>query len=87
MRMLGRVSRIIPAYAGSTMELNRLRVRGPDHPRLCGEHHSDSTRKTWRDGSSPPMRGVLGDVRSLVTAERIIPAYAGSTTVVTPGWR
>ena len=54
---------IIPAYAGNTccQCLGSLRVR--DHPRVCGEHQSQSTRVTHLTGSSPRMRGTRPFIR------------------------
>ena len=73
--------RIIPAYAGSTAPARRPRMGGGDHPRIRGEHRSAHRRRRRPCGSSPHTRGArpLGqDVHSLF---RIIPAYAGSTSV------
>ena len=51
-------SRIIPAYAGSTLGRRRHQDRRPDHPRIRGEHPS-SEFETYHDGgSSPHTRGA-----------------------------
>ena len=54
-RQLGR---IIPAYAGSTANTSRIRLGGPDHPRIRGEHISTSLRQEIASGSSPHTRGA-----------------------------
>ena len=70
---------IIPAYAGSTLHvIQRIFVR-EDHPRVCGEHDSPSSRVMIAMGSSPRMRGALTISRWCASGRRIIPAYAGST--------
>ena len=50
-----------------------------DHPRVCGEHSSTAFSQTSRVGSSPRMRGALGDLDRAQHVVGIIPAYAGST--------
>ena len=70
---------IIPAYAGSTHQMNLALVTLRDHPRVCGEHPVMPLVTALPMGSSPRMRGAL---RSGVAGTRcagIIPAYAGST--------
>ena len=71
--------RFIPAYAGNTPRRDqRIRYR-PVHPRVCGEHRNSRVRRaTWR-GSSPRMRGTLGESKFTRTDCRFIPAYAGNT--------
>ena len=77
---------IIPAYAGSTMAVVNERLRGKDHPRVCGEHPRVCGEHP-RDigvrhivlGSSPRMRGALGHIDEVRPRKGIIPAYAGST--------
>ena len=75
---------IIPAYAGST-RCRGGRATGPrDHPRICGEHPRTGRPWSWGRGSSPHMRGALGEPSAMVAARRIIPAYAGSTLYSSP---
>ena len=70
---------IIPAYAGST-GLHRRQCRGPrDHPRIRGEHIVSFTTKPASPGSSPHTRGARAHRGAWVSANGIIPAYAGST--------
>ena len=76
------IGTIIPAYAGSTRTAAWSIRRVGDHPRIRGEHMRRSTSRGWRRGSSPHTRGALLNVDQMVVAERIIPAYAGST----PPW-
>ena len=72
-------SRIIPAYAGSTrFHANHVRMGG-DHPRIRGEHFGSTTAPRPAPGSSPHTRGALDYRDRLMTLNRIIPAYAGST--------
>ena len=75
-----RPSRIIPAYAGST----RTQCTAPrairDHPRIRGEHYLPKEADIFEGGSSPHTRGaqIVQEMRD--SSQRIIPAYAGSTT-------
>ena len=50
--------RIIPADAGSTDWIVKVRYPGPDHPRGCGEHCDTDTISAICHGSSPRMRGA-----------------------------
>ena len=70
---------IIPADAGSTLNIRSRRYYWGDHPRGCGEHlRSQGTwLRTW--GSSPRMRGAPWYSTAREQMERIIPADAGST--------
>ena len=72
-------TRIIPAYAGSTMGYADLGSLGEDHPRVCGEHGLNATSGPPLEGSSPRMRGALQCGALSGSGARIIPAYAGST--------
>ena len=71
--------RIIPACAGNTGVGWLRHYRGPDHPRLRGEHPIASLIQPMMEGSSPLARGThrknMPDILSL----RIIPACAGNT--------
>ena len=77
--------RIIPAYAGSTIFAHVSSVRRPDHPRIRGEHWGHGGPGRGPRGSSPHTRGAPVRRHPAGGAERIIPAYAGSTTSCT--WR
>ena len=73
---------IIPARAGSTLPQRRRTRSRRDHPRAGGEHASGSVCMTAKMGSSPRGRGA----RLVAAAGRaipgIIPARAGSTSVL-----
>ena len=48
-----------------------------DHPRLCGEKHSEFGNNGFMTGSPPPMRGKATGQISIICPDRITPAYAG----------
>ena len=76
--------RIIPAYAGSTPAGRRPRRDHPDHPRIRGEHYLRRHKGEKHAGSSPHTRGAHRCARRRRSPSRIIPAYAGSTSVNEP---
>ena len=79
-----RLSRIIPAYAGST-DMDCLSLpTPPDHPRIRGEHHGYFAFRVMMVGSSPHTRGALADGQARRVQAGIIPAYAGSTPTLRP---
>ena len=49
---------IIPAYAGSTVNLLVSHFRPSDHPRIRGEHGLSTPTRQDRSGSSPHTRGA-----------------------------
>ena len=50
--------RFIPAPAGN-MPRARTAPTGPSvHPRACGEHSAEASKKWWNCGSSPRLRGT-----------------------------
>ena len=53
--------------------------RGPDHPRIRGEHPSECDEGHIVTGSSPHTRGARFAVIGVPFSLGIIPAYAGST--------
>ena len=73
--------RIIPAYAGSTLLHTDGVIGCWDHPRVCGEHLRAQQVEDLVVGSSPRMRGALPFALIVKIVIRIIPAYAGSTTI------
>ena len=79
-----RPSRIIPAYAGSTLPSFRAAPRGGDHPRIRGEHYRQDRGPRVVAGSSPHTRGAPQEVPDDAEPRRIIPAYAGSTSAPKP---
>ena len=73
---------IIPAYAGSTPLRRRAGYRSRDHPRIRGEHGPVRRPRTACPGSSPHTRGARHRHPGSPRRERIIPAYAGSTSSI-----
>ena len=71
--------RIIPAYAGSTLETVTCAMVHRDHPRIRGEHTAESVFGPIVTGSSPHTRGARRALRDRLLRAGIIPAYAGST--------
>ena len=55
-----------------------------DHPRIRGEHGGAITIRRKEPGSSPHTRGAPTDIADMVDDAGIIPAYAGSTNIVSP---
>ena len=82
-RATGRVScshpGIIPAYAGSTSARPAGTPQRRDHPRIRGEHTTDTMEDDDMQGSSPHTRGARQNDRDKGIWTGIIPAYAGST--------
>ena len=72
-------SRIIPAWAGNTRDVDRWTLYLPDHPRVGGEHASRGLISGGLDGSSPRGRGTHGSRQAALLLFRIIPAWAGNT--------
>ena len=79
-RPRGRIARrIIPAYAGSTVDCVVVGFPEWDHPRIRGEHNLVEDAWVPVRGSSPHTRGALRHLSRRPDPLRIIPAYAGST--------
>ena len=78
---------IIPAYAGSTAGIAALASQAQDHPRIRGEHVSVERAVIKSAGSSPHTRGAQVTSWRSPASCRIIPAYAGSTSVTSPSPR
>ena len=74
--------RIIPAHAGSTSGHLWVAFNQPDHPRSRGEHTGWWRVVGSRVGSSPLTRGAPVKPRLVSTFQRIIPAHAGSTSLM-----
>ena len=72
-------SRIIPAYAGSTIWSPALTCWPTDHPRIRGEHEQGARDLGPGGGSSPHTRGARSIGEPGALDRGIIPAYAGST--------
>ena len=76
---------IIPAHAGNTISAASCICFNRDHPRACGEHLASAHRILRRGGSSPRMRGTHEGVATTASIERIIPAHAGNTPMMSVG--
>ena len=75
--------RITPAYAGKSHS-SGFRYAGIwDHPRLCGEKSTAILACCIRKGSPPPMRGKADRTRNKEGRNRITPAYAGKSGIIT----
>ena len=77
--LTSRVSRLIPARAGSTSSATGRRQPTPAHPRASGEHAGRRGGGLMSDGSSPRERGARGLAVAVGCDRRLIPARAGST--------
>ena len=71
--------RFIPACAGNTSPAETSQEYTPVHPRVCGEHISDSRETVGRTGSSPRVRGTPRVLQRPAQHDRFIPACAGNT--------
>ena len=72
---------LIPAYAGSTPKIHRVGTDVAAHPRLRGEHFVVVLGELVGAGSSPLTRGALNQSHGKWLGFRLIPAYAGSTSL------
>ena len=72
-------ARIIPARAGPTCSEIICLPFNPDHPRSCGANGFMRTVTSLTGGSSPLVRGQLGEHNLVAPLVRIIPARAGPT--------
>ena len=75
-----RVRRFIPADAGNTVHAKKRHEAQSVHPRGCGEYIHLIGVDAPFGGSSPRMRGILGEAHWLQVRQRFIPADAGNTT-------
>src|SRR5690606_25875030 len=71
--------RLIPAYAGNTHSPSSVTRPQAAHPRVRGEHGSESERDHGGYGSSPRTRGTRSAAGLACCWHRLIPAYAGNT--------
>ena len=78
-RCLRRGLRNIPAYAGKTPAPAGRNRRNQEHPRVCGENPRPPISPGYPPGTSPRMRGKLGNHGDGHGRMRNIPAYAGKT--------
>ena len=75
--------RIIPARAGPTTSSRLKACQKPDHPRSCGANLLCRTCLNNCPGSSPLVRGQHDFLNGRTIVQRIIPARAGPTSVLT----
>ena len=75
---------IIPACAGNTWRIRHTPAPTRDHPRMCGEHRKSRQAIAVPTGSSPHVRGTLGEVCARQCVGGIIPACAGNTPTPDP---
>lgn len=73
---------IIPACAGSRKRFTSCQTHRRNHPRVCGEQVMASSCLASLLGSSPRMRGAAVEKVSCTYFGGIIPAHAGSSTVL-----
>ena len=78
----GARGRIIPARAGPTTARARPRCARTDHPRSCGANDFLPSNLRSENGSSPLVRGQRVLSIAFGTPERIIPARAGPTQIL-----
>ena len=71
-----------PACAGKTSARSSAESPRPDHPRVCGENSSISSRRALASGSPPHVREKLKRKRAKKDKRRITPAHAGKTEEV-----
>ena len=72
-------TRITPAHAGNSQDLDWKAVYMWDHPRTCGEQLTGMKDEMVRAGSPPHMRGTAIVTSSAVPAYGITPAHAGNS--------
>ena len=70
---------IIPACAGNTQGRIGVNVAVRDHPRVCGEHETNTAKGRRFKGSSPRVRGTRARHDGGLPDRGIIPACAGNT--------
>ena len=77
---------LIPAHAGSTLDVKWEVEVGRAHPRSRGEHEGCSSATASRMGSSPLTRGALHLLGRHARDFGLIPAHAGSTLLGLPNF-
>jgi len=73
-----RARRFIPAPAGNALPKANQMISVSVHPRACGERWVAVIEPDRDYGSSPRLRGTLGEFGDQVRATRFIPAPAGN---------
>ena len=74
-----RLLRITPACAGTTNYVLVQQFEFGDHPRLCGDYIFDQLKNSDKQGSPPPVRGLLCQCFRPCLGVGITPACAGTT--------
>ena len=74
-----------PHTRGAHQRRRKHRREGRDHPRIRGEHLRRGMPPPTGGGSSPHTRGAPRETFADAEADRIIPAYAGSTCTTSYG--
>ena len=83
-RIEGRAAvRLIPAWAGKTNSTPRPTPTLGAHPRVGGENRRRCSGEERREGSSPRGRGKRRRSYPPAPRDRLIPAWAGKTTLCT----
>ena len=74
--------RFIPALAGNRTPLSTSPLMYSVHPRACGEQWTIVPVCSISCGSSPRLRGTVGEIGEAHVVLRFIPALAGNRPVV-----
>ena len=70
--------RFIPACAGNGSHARVIRPLQTVHPRVCGERGKSAVFVRLPTGSSPRVRGTVGQHHPVTYIDRFIPACAGN---------
>ena len=73
---------LIPACAGKTHMFDSVNKALEAHPRVCGENENSFAFLIYAGGSSPRVRGKLGEAFIPVLTKGLIPACAGKTLIM-----
>ena len=73
---------LIPAHAGKTAGGASTWLPMPAHPRSRGENGNQRAPFRARSGSSPLTRGKRNGIAGFEDSDRLIPAHAGKTGLV-----
>ena len=77
--------RFIPAHAGNSLDISIQSSFPPVHPRACGEQPFEKIERKGCYGSSPRMRGTVGNGAHDRAHGRFIPAHAGNRVYLLHG--
>ena len=76
--------RLTPAFAGTTTRTPRRFRRSAAHPRVRGDHPPSGLYRFGDAGSPPRSRGPRGSYAADLPAQRLTPAFAGTTVPGAP---